>query len=876
MVRTLIGSHFGNRIVFSPRRLVPLGLAAAWAAMALTSSAQTYSWNTTSSSNWNNTANWSGGAVPNIAGAYVIDAKTTTLTTTLDISPTVGVLCYYNRAGSTTWTISSSASGVGSPFSITMNNSGGSNNPWGNLGAAIVSISKGHFTVNPNIVMTGDLYAGTAGTSQANVIINGNITSSSANPQTLYLRTDTNGSGGFGTFQSNGSIGATGNTINILYDLTGGTTGFASDTVTLSGPLSSERRQRHHVFQRRLDDPLQQREHLHRADEYHRRLAANRQRRQRRDPCKFVHRRQRALIFNHTDSFTYPGTISGTGSLIKNGSGNLSLSGSNTYTGSTTISSGSLTIDTTVGNITLPGRITGSAAGGLTKIGPNALVLTSTTSNFTGNIVVSNGTLQAAGNDAFGGPSATSLGNLTSSGRTITVNSGGVLQCTIPNALGPGGSTVSTPLTINAGGLVTTNDGDNNNLGPVTLSGGTLSGASGGASGNFLTWQLTGGSVAVNTAPSLIVVSGATNPGLNMATTTTFNVGLTGTAGTVSGNPDLTVAANLGDLWGNVQGTGGTASSSLVKIRAGTMLLASSDSYSGTTLVSSGALVLGNTGALGLSTFDTSGAGTLSFGTLSSAFFGGLQGASGTIALTNAAGSAPIALTVGTNNNSTICSGAISDASLGGSLTKIGTGTLTLAGNNTYSGPTTVSNGALALSGSLGNTSVTVASGTTLSGGSNSNIGGSVTVNGGGALTLAVANSATPLTVGNGLTLGNSAGGYAAGNYATLTYTVSSNGTQPVNLGGSALTVNSGGVFVNVSFTTTPPAGAVYPLINFGSQNVSGPVFSRSDHAGRDEPADRQGHVQPGGRLQCAATSDRRPAHSRRRLFLRRREQRLE
>ena len=35
-----------------------------------------------------------------------------------------------------------------------------------NNGAAIVSTSKGHFTINSNIVMTADLYAGTAGSSR--------------------------------------------------------------------------------------------------------------------------------------------------------------------------------------------------------------------------------------------------------------------------------------------------------------------------------------------------------------------------------------------------------------------------------------------------------------------------------------------------------------------------------------------------------------------------------------------------------------------------------------------------------------------------------------------------------------------------------------
>ena len=248
--------------------------------------------------------------------------------------------------------------------------------------------------------------------------------------------------------------------------------------------------------------------------------------------------------------------------------------------------------------------------------------------------------------------------------------------------------------------------------------------------------------MTVNTAPALIAVSGATNPGLNMATTTTFNVGLTGTGGTVSANPDLTVAANLGDVWGHLQDSGNP--SSLIKIGAGTMLLASSNSYSGTTIINGGALVLGDPGALSMSTFNASGIGTFSFGTLSNATFGGLT-SSGTLALANGAGSAPIALSAGANNNNSTFSGTLSDAGLGGSLTKIGTGTLTLAGNNTYIGPTLVSNGAMFVSGSLGNTAVTVASGATLSGGSDGFIAGNVTVNGSGNLTLALGNGAAPL-----------------------------------------------------------------------------------------------------------------------------------
>jgi autotransporter-associated beta strand protein len=89
-------------------------------------------------------------------------------------------------------------------------------------------------------------------------------------------------------------------------------------------------------------------------------------------------------------------------------------------------------------------------------------------------------------------------------------------------------------------------------------------------------------------------------------------------------------------------------------------------------------------------------------------------------------------LTVGSNNMNTMFSGVIQDGGTihgtGGSLTKIGSGTLDLTGSNTYTGNTNVNAGVLKVDGSItSNTSVN--SGGTLAG--TGTIHGNVTNNGG-------------------------------------------------------------------------------------------------------------------------------------------------
>src|SRR6516162_1691622 len=99
-------------------------------------------------------------------------------------------------------------------------------------------------------------------------------------------------------------------------------------------------------------------------------------------------------------------------------------------------------------------------------------------------------------------------------------------------------------------------------------------------------------------------------------------------------------------------------------------------------------------------------------------------------------------LTVGSNNLSTTVNGVISDCgptgldcsagsgATGGGLTKVGSGTLTLSGANTYTGPTLVNGGILNVTGSLVS-AVTVNSGGMLTG--NGTIGG-LDVGSGGAV----------------------------------------------------------------------------------------------------------------------------------------------
>ncbi len=157
----------------------------------------------------------------------------------------------------------------------------------------------------------------------------------------------------------------------------------------------------------------------------------------------------------------------------------------------------------------------------------------------------------------------------------------------------------------------------------------------------------------------------------------------------------VTVSTNTLTIGGVISNglNAATPTVNLTKAGAGGLALGGANTFSGNTSVTAGTLDLTNSLALQNSTLATGGTGlVLDAAATNNAFtLGGLSGTGG-LALQNSASRA-IALSVGNNGGNTTYSGALSAA---GSLSKVGSGVLTLAGANVYSGFTQVNAGVLA------------------------------------------------------------------------------------------------------------------------------------------------------------------------------------
>ena len=139
---------------------------------------------------------------------------------------------------------------------------------------------------------------------------------------------------------------------------------------------------------------------------------------------------------------------------------------------------------------------------------------------------------------------------------------------------------------------------------------------------------------------------------------------------------------NNATLSGAISGPGG-----MTKIGAGTLTLSGSSTYTGATSVNAGTLQAGAVNALSpFSAFTIASGTTLALASFNQTI-GSLAGA-GSVTLGSAT------LTTGNDNTNTMFSGTISGS---GGLTKIGSGTFVLTGDNTYTGSTTISAGTLQL-----------------------------------------------------------------------------------------------------------------------------------------------------------------------------------
>jgi autotransporter-associated beta strand protein len=490
------------------------------------------------------------------------------------------------------------------------------------------------------------------------------------------------------------------------------------------------------------------------------------------------------------------GALSGTGGLSKSGLGNLTLSGANTFSGTTTLSAGTLTLGSTsalagstldlaaggtgtlsfasVGTYQL-GGLSGtrnlalgasslavggnnadtaysgilSGTGGLTKAGTGTLTL-SGVNTLTGKVAITGGAISVAGESGLGATPATATADaLTLDGGALILTAG--TQTFSANrgiTLGAGGGTLDTSSIADTTGL------------SVTFAGAI--------SGN--------GNLTVKAHGDLSASGGGGNTHVTLSGANTFTGTVTLSDGLVNAASGFGTAANTLRFanGGGILHTSGTStiSRSIEVLSTGGIVRL----YGGATLTLSGALTGSGTlsrtdgGILNL-TGDLSGF-TGTFANLLGTTVIDTQGASAFSAINLTGGGLyirhnPFALgsaTITVNGSSTLGSNGSAGVALANAISISGTNTLTLAGSNAAP---FVQTGAVT--------------------------GASSTLILGSAVTLAASGSS-----GTFLTIGESSGAILAhgftGTYTTVRFTPINIGTQGVGMMvGGSLTATSQG-----------------------------------------------------------------------------------
>jgi autotransporter-associated beta strand protein len=375
-----------------------------------------------------------------------------------------------------------------------------------------------------------------------------------------------------------------------------------------------------------------------------------------------------ALTYNHTDTETVAGIISGTGSLAKLGSGTVNLNGNNTFSGGTTLSQGTINANSSgafgIGQLTLNNNATQVVfAAGITLTNPITVSPGASSGVFASGILCG----PASGSATLSGPmnitaSTGSGGHFNGGNATSGLVISGAITSSVPvrhrvnRAVFSGGGSYTFFLSEG-----TTVLGANNGIATNAV-------ADLGFSGSAGILDLAGFNQTLN---GLLKGSQTATVG-NSSTTNDSMLTISG----VSSN-----TAYAGVIQDSV--SGGTRKVFLT-VGGGTFTLSAANTFSGDTELTGGTLVLASSTALQNSPLNlaASDTGALNFGTLTSATLGGLKGARN-LALTNSSGAA-VALTVGNGNaNTNIYSGSLTG---GGSVTKTGSGTLVLNGTNTFTG----------------------------------------------------------------------------------------------------------------------------------------------------------------------------------------------
>jgi endo-1,4-beta-xylanase len=422
---------------------------------------------------------------------------------------------------------------------------------------------------------------------------------------------------------------------------------------------------------------------------------------------------------------------------------NLTISGANTLTLDVDSAAPSINVTQADRTLTVSGVVAGNE--GLQKAGLGTLAL-SADNTYSGTTTVSAGTLRLEGN-AF-----------STTARDYSISSGAVLD-RAAGQVPTGTTTISGDGTfrISGEGLGAGSDGRDLNLSMGV--GGLIDIQSSIYNGGWQAINWSDNQATLNVAGSLNIVDGqAITAAALTGAGTIDSANAAGADPNGPANFTLGVGNGSGSFSGNITAAG-TRVISLVKNGSGTQTFSGSTTFRGTTTVSGGTLQFAKASSLyagvttdwdktkitvnngctiafnvgGTNEFTTANVSVLLTGLGGALDNNGLrEGTTIAFDTTNASGGTftvadAIADTTGTGG------GAVG-------LRKLGANTLVLSNNHTYTGPTIVDGGTLTVTGSLATTAVSV-NGGTLAG--NGNFGGNVTIGAGATHSLAVASTAT-------------------------------------------------------------------------------------------------------------------------------------